>query len=195
MTDIDSILSAIENRTRREILSRLIHGEVYPLQLSRELGISQQAVMKHLYILEKTNIVRMRGIEKSEVGPNRKIYSLDESFILNIYLTPYFFDIRKREINNYDENIGNVDDPILMLKKIDEEIEELEEKIAQKISIKKKILSIIDNEIIPRMDSDIEREIFSEYIKSWNEEYVAGVVGLPDNIVKQILKRIMDEYL
>ncbi|MVT13321.1 MAG: helix-turn-helix domain-containing protein [Euryarchaeota archaeon] len=195
MTDIDSILSAIENRTRREILSRLIHGEVYPLQLSRELGISQQAVMKHLYILEKTNIVRMRGIEKSEIGPNRKIYSLDESFILNIYLTPYFFDIRKREINNYDENIGNVDDPILMLKKIDEEIEELEEKIAQKISIKKKILSIIDNEIIPRMDSDIEREIFSEYIKSWNEEYVAGVVGLPDNIVKQILKRIMDEYL
>jgi len=195
MTDIDSILSAIENRTRREILSRLIHGEVYPLQLSRELGISQQAVMKHLYILEKTNIVRMRGIEKSEVGPNRKIYSLDESFILNIYLTPYFFDIRKREINNYDENIGNVDDPILMLKKIDEEIEELEERIAQKISIKKKILSIIDNEIIPRMDSDIEREIFSEYIKSWNEEYVAGVVGLPDNIVKQILKRIMDEYL
>ncbi|MCI4434091.1 MAG: helix-turn-helix domain-containing protein [Thermoplasmata archaeon] len=195
MADIDSILSAIENRTRREILSRLIHGEVYPLQLSRELGISQQAVMKHLYILEKTNIVRMRGIEKSEIGPNRKIYSLDESFILNIYLTPYFFDIRKREINNYDENIGNVDDPILMLKKIDEEIEELEEKIAQKISIKKKILSIIDNEIIPRMDSDIEREIFSEYIKSWNEEYVAGVVGLPDNIVKQILKRIMDEYL
>ncbi|MFP3254927.1 MAG: helix-turn-helix domain-containing protein [Thermoplasmata archaeon] len=195
MTDIDSILSAIENRTRREILSRLIHGEVYPLQLSRELGISQQAVMKHLYILEKTNIVRMRGIEKSEIGPNRKIYSLDESFILNIYLTPYFFDIRKREINNYDENIGNVDDPILMLKKIDEEIEELEERIAQKISIKKKILSIIDNEIIPRMDSDIEREIFSEYIKSWNEEYVAGVVGLPDNIVKQILKRIMDEYL
>ncbi|MGC8598363.1 MAG: ArsR/SmtB family transcription factor [Thermoplasmata archaeon] len=195
MTDIDSILSAIENKTRREILFRLIHGDVYPLQLSRELRISQQAVMKHLYILEKTKLVKMRGVEKSDVGPKRKIYGLEESFILNIYLTPYFFDIRKRDLDTDSINIDIEGNPLEMLKKVDEEIDRLEEIIAQKIAIKKKILSHIENEIIPRIGSDIEREIFSEYIKTWDEKYVANEVGLPENIIEQIIKRIIDEYI
>ncbi|MBD6955174.1 MAG: ArsR/SmtB family transcription factor [Thermoplasmata archaeon] len=195
MTDIDSILSAIENKTRREILFRLIHGDVYPLQLSRELRISQQAVMKHLYILEKTKLVKMRGVEKSDVGPKRKIYGLEESFILNIYLTPYFFDIRKRDLDTESINIDIEGNPLEMLKKVDEEIDRLEEIIAQKIAIKKKILSHIENEIIPRIGSDIEREIFSEYIKTWDEKYVANEVGLPENIIEQIIKRIIDEYI
>ncbi len=195
MTDIDSILSAIENKTRREILFRLIHGDVYPLQLSRELRISQQAVMKHLYILEKTNLVKMRGVEKSDVGPKRKIYGLEESFILNIYLTPYFFDIRKRDLDTESINIDIEGNPLEMLKKVDEEIDRLEEIIAQKIAIKKKILSHIENEIISRIGSDIEREIFSEYIKTWDEKYVANEVGLPENIIEQIIKRIIDEYI
>ncbi|HEU12664.1 MAG TPA: ArsR family transcriptional regulator [Euryarchaeota archaeon] len=195
MTDIDSILSAIENKTRREILFRLIHGDVYPLQLSRELRISQQAVMKHLYILEKTKLVKMRGVEKSDVGPKRKIYGLEESFILNIYLTPYFFDIRKRDLDTESINIDIEGNPLEMLKKVDEEIDRLEEIIAQKIAIKKKILSHIENEIIPRIGSDIEREIFSEYIKTWDEKYVANELGLPENIIEQIIKRIIDEYI
>ncbi|MEM2199806.1 MAG: helix-turn-helix domain-containing protein [Thermoplasmata archaeon] len=195
MTDIDSILSAIENKTRREILSRLIHGEIYPLQLSRELGISQQAVMKHLYLLEKTKIVRMKGTEKSDVGPNRKIYSLDESFILNIYLTPYFFDIRKKSLDISVDNFELNGNPIEMLKKIDSEIKELEDKIAEKISLKRKILSKIDNEIIPKINSEIERTIFYEFIKSWDNNYVSYEVGLPRYIVDQIIKRIFDEYI
>lgn len=196
MTDIDAILSAIENKTRREILSRLIHGEVYPLQLSRELGISQQAVMKHLYILEKTNIVRMRGVEKSDLGPNRKIYGLEESFVLNVYLTPYFFDIRKRSINSIStEKFESVDNPVEMLRKIDHEIEQLEEMIVRKIEMKRNLLAMIERDIIPRMESSIEREIFSSYIKYWNEEEVSNEVGLPRTIVSQIVRRIFDEYI
>ncbi len=195
MTDIDSILSAIENRTRREILSKLIHGETYPLQISRELGISQQAVMKHLYLLEKSKIIKMKGTEKSDAGPKRKIYGLEESFLLNVYLTPYFFDIRKKTLDFPNEEIHIEGDPIEMLRKIDEEIDELEEKIAQKLKIKERLLSIIDNEILPRIDSEIERLIFYEFIKSWNEEYVSHQVGLPKNIVEQILERIINEYI
>ena len=57
MMDIDMILSMVSNPTRRRILEALVRGPCYPLQLSREIGVSQQAIMKNLDLLEKNGMV------------------------------------------------------------------------------------------------------------------------------------------
>ena len=85
MNDIDTILSVIENPTRRKILMALVREPHYPLQLSRELGVSPQAIMKNLDILENSGIVESWR-ESSERGPLKIVYSLTSEFTLTIDL-------------------------------------------------------------------------------------------------------------
>src|SRR3989442_12881605 len=69
---LDGLLRVLENPTRRRILERLARESHYPLQLSRELGVSQQAVVKHLRSLEASGLVTSPE-EKSDLGgPNRR---------------------------------------------------------------------------------------------------------------------------
>ena len=52
MVGFDESLSILENTTRRAILRHLVKEPHYPLQLSELLDVSQQAVVKHLKVLE-----------------------------------------------------------------------------------------------------------------------------------------------
>ena len=56
--ELDSIFSVLENPIRRKILAKLAKEHHYPLQLSKELNISQQAIMKHLKVLEDNELVQ-----------------------------------------------------------------------------------------------------------------------------------------
>ncbi|HOO03647.1 MAG TPA: helix-turn-helix domain-containing protein, partial [Methanomassiliicoccales archaeon] len=69
MDELDVLLSVIENPTRRKILEALVREPQYPLQLSRELGLSQQGIMKHLRMLEDLDLVRSFSEESDQGGP------------------------------------------------------------------------------------------------------------------------------
>ena len=64
---LDEMLRVLENPTRRRILERLSRESHYPLQLSKELGVSQQAVVKHLRTLQGAGLVSSTE-EKSDLG-------------------------------------------------------------------------------------------------------------------------------
>jgi len=89
-TDIDGLLAAIGNPTRRRILQKLVKETHYPLQLSRELSVSQQAIMKHLKVLEDSDLVRS-VFRESGSGPPRKCYMATKRFTLVIDLSPELF--------------------------------------------------------------------------------------------------------
>ena len=72
MMDLDILLSMVENPTRRKILESLVKEPHYPLQLSKELGISQQAVMKNLNMLEKNGMVVSYQVSSSMPKEKRK---------------------------------------------------------------------------------------------------------------------------
>ena len=78
MTDMDSILSIVENPTRRRILQAVVREPHYPLQLSKELGISQQAVVKNLALMEREGLVESYR-ESSNRGTNRILYKTTRS--------------------------------------------------------------------------------------------------------------------
>jgi ArsR family transcriptional regulator len=127
MDDIDILLSMVENPTRRKILESLVKEPHYPLQLSKELGISQQAVMKNLSILEKNGMVDSYQ-ESSSIGPMRTFYEPSSEFTLVIDMRNGMFSARIMEPN--DEEYKE-DHEVQMegLKKRRERISEIDKKI------------------------------------------------------------------
>ena len=95
-TTLDALLSALENPTRRKILERLARESHYPLQLSKELGVSQQAVVKHLRALEVCGLVTSAE-EKSDLGgPNRRAYRAKQHLSVQIDVGPSLFHAEMR---------------------------------------------------------------------------------------------------
>ncbi len=81
MSDLDTLLSIVENPTRRKILGALVREPHYPFQLSKALGISQQAVMKNLSMMEREGLV-VSYREASSIGPTRIVYEPNAEFTL-----------------------------------------------------------------------------------------------------------------
>ncbi|AGB05241.1 putative transcriptional regulator [Aciduliprofundum sp. MAR08-339] len=139
MSSIDELLNAIENQTRREILKRLAEGRQYALQLAKELRVSQQAIVKHLEILERSNIIRRAGTEKSEMGPPRKLYEVHRGFSIVIDVAPGIFEIREYPIEEDSESI-QVEDFGKMLEEIERELRDIERRRVELIKMKERIL-------------------------------------------------------
>ena len=96
--DIDLILNILGNDTRRKILTALSDEPMYFNQLAKEIGIGQQAILRHLQALQDIGLIETYG-EKSDFGaPDRKYYRLNDSFILTISLSEDDFTITKQNI-------------------------------------------------------------------------------------------------
>lgn len=89
-TDLDSILTILENPTRRDIIKRLSEEPNYPLQLAKDLGLGQQLVAKHLRIMEDAGIVTS-SIESSPHGPKRRTYVLNKSISVTLDVATHLF--------------------------------------------------------------------------------------------------------
>lgn len=96
--DYDTILDILGNDTRRKILSILSQEPMYFNQLAKEIDIGQQAILRHLQVLEDNGLIETYR-EKSDFGaPSRKYYRLTTSFILTVSLSEDDFTITKKNI-------------------------------------------------------------------------------------------------
>ena len=129
MMDLDILLSIVENPTRRKILESLVREPHYPLQLSKELGISQQAVMKNLNMLEKNGMVMSYQVSSS-IGPMRTVYEPSSEFTLVIDMRNGMFSARMIEPSAEDEE-GFENVKMESLKKTRQSISEIDEKIEE----------------------------------------------------------------
>ncbi|MBI3859078.1 MAG: ArsR family transcriptional regulator [Thaumarchaeota archaeon] len=87
------VLGTVENPIRRRIIAKLSQEPNYQLQLSKELGLSQQLVAKHLVTMEGAGLVGS-VLEDSPRGPQRREYVLKRSVSVTIDLTPNLFRAR-----------------------------------------------------------------------------------------------------
>jgi len=93
---LDELLRILENPTRRQILAKLTRERHYPLQLSKELNVSQQSIMKHMKVLEEYGLVKSE-MQRSPGGPPRKQYVPAAHFSIEIYLSPDTFRAELRD--------------------------------------------------------------------------------------------------
>jgi len=92
------LLDVLGNETRRKILQLLATEPMYLMRLAEELRVSQQAVLKHLAILERYRIVTSYTAPGEMPGPLRKYYRLSKSVCLSFEMTPDSVDFEMRTI-------------------------------------------------------------------------------------------------
>jgi predicted transcriptional regulator len=92
------LLDVLGNETRRRILNLISHEPMYFNQLAKEIRTGQQAILRHVKILEDTGLIKSYA-ERSDLGaPNRKYYRVDSSFNLNISVSNDNFTVRNEDI-------------------------------------------------------------------------------------------------
>ena len=96
--ELDSVLQVIENPVRRRIIKRLSQEPCYALQLSKELGLGQPLVAKHISVMEKAGMVTS-AVETSPNGPERRRYSLAKSISITMDLALHLFNERAISFN------------------------------------------------------------------------------------------------
>ncbi|WP_052353047.1 ArsR/SmtB family transcription factor [Methermicoccus shengliensis] len=124
---LDTLLKLVENPIRRHILTKLAQEEIYPLQLSKELRVSQQAVSKHLKVLEQAGLVESY-FEKSSSGPPRLYYRPVRHFLINISFGPSLFEAEMYELEDtpsLDGGVEQVLNPEEELRRLHDYMEEL----------------------------------------------------------------------
>jgi predicted transcriptional regulator len=146
---LDDILTVLENSTRRKILEKLTKETHYPLQLSKELNVSQQAIMKHLKVLEAYGLVECFEEKSTTGGPPRKCYTPTKNLSLRIDIGPNTFEAKMRRFdqdqspmlmgegedvqeipNEYVEIMKSKEDPHEKLSRLTKLIEKVDAKIA-----------------------------------------------------------------
>ncbi|HET7390818.1 MAG TPA: ArsR family transcriptional regulator [Nitrososphaeraceae archaeon] len=96
--DSELILDIIGNSTRRKILSTLSQEPMYFNQLSKEIGVGQQSVLRHMQFLQDSGMISSYA-EKSDLGaPDRKYYKLNSAFSLTVAISEDTFAIKNQSI-------------------------------------------------------------------------------------------------
>jgi len=163
MNDIDELLSIIENPTRRKILEYLTREPSYPLQLSKDLGISQQAVMKNLALMEQTGML-MSYPEVSNKGPSRTVYVPKSQFTLVIDLHDNMFTARLIPADDdvkEEADIEGMDEAMERIRQIDSQIEELDRQRSAMLKERNSIMAWLNHAIRQVEDPEKRKELYS----------------------------------
>ena len=98
VNDVDNALTLLQNKLRRQILERLVREPHYPMQLAEILGVSHQAIVKHLRALEHGDFVTKLKVPSEKGGPSRTIYTVQQSISIRIDLGPDLFMCEQRKL-------------------------------------------------------------------------------------------------
>ena len=189
MMDLDVLLSMIENPTRRKILESLVKMPRYPLQLSKELGISQQAVMKNLSVLEKNGMV-VSYRESSSIGPERTVYEPNSEFTLIVDMRSGMFSARMIEPKGErkDVDVDNLKEMRSKVIDIDNELEKLEKRYSELMREKESIIA----SVISKQDGYAQKSLAYEILDAPKKtvEELSKDLNARTDVVKEMIDDI-----
>jgi len=179
------LLEVLGNETRRKILELLAKEPKYLLQLSKELNVSQQAILKHINILMRAGLIRAYEVKTGSLGPSRKYYELVRPISMTVNVFKGYSEVEIHDINGeVPENIKS------MLKNIENAIKRDIREMEAVFSEVKRLIREIDNEL--REIREKERALLSAKcrILDFVYEYLRRS-GLPMSRSKGILESLI----
>ena len=186
--ELDSALQVMENPVRRKIIKRLSQEPAYALQLSKELGLGQPLVAKHLATMQNAGLVKAVS-EDSPNGPRRKLYSLAKGISITMDVGPNLFIARGMA---FESKPGK--------EKTSQEVSQLRHKVQHAIegndeSKKLSLLSEALDEVDRRMD-EIEQERFELLgVRNLAMREASTVASKFDELdTRRVLFHILDEH-
>ena len=211
--EIGELLDLLGNNTRRRILEALTNEPKYFIQLSKEVGISQQAVLKHLLQLEKFGLIESYRAKSNLAAPDRKYFKLNKSVFLSVGITGNSMEIRMESIQNRKEDISyeintNKKQPdkemtnIIIntkskLDNISTKIRELEDEKIILLQEKQKILEKAHQIIRESLEEDLARRIFYSHLNSGgilDIEELSEVLNTREKELKDIIKKLENRF-
>jgi predicted transcriptional regulator len=214
MTDhsLDEILAVLENPTRRRILQKLSGERHYPLQLSKELKVSQQAIMKHLKVLEEFNLVKCKPEKSDAGGPERKCYVASYNFSIMIDYAPNLFSVELKPLSRGTEftgeykkleekwnNLLSIENPkgrlrevSGFLQRIDEEINDLEAKRAHLMGLKNEAMREAHT-AVEKLNRDYDERRLLYYMLGEPDRSLSRIserLNLREKVIKDMLRRL-----
>ncbi|MCL5783501.1 MAG: ArsR family transcriptional regulator [Candidatus Thermoplasmatota archaeon] len=194
--DIEAFISAIENHTRREILRSLILDQSYALQISRWIGVSQQAIIKQLDLLEKANLISSVGLFPSTSGASRKIYRPTGFSTLVADYSKNFIEVRRYELPS--DSAEKPVDQFLDHRKLTRRLEETNRKLSDIMSARMKLI-IEKDTILGELHSyinnispdDFTKNILYDYSDTMDPQYVSKKYSVPVSFVMQLAENYL----
>lgn len=186
--ELDSALQVMENPVRRKIIKRLSQEPAYALQLSKELGLGQPLVAKHLAAMENAGLVKTVS-EDSPNGPRRKLYSMAKGISITMDVGPNLFIAR-----------GMVFEAKPGKEKTSQEVSQLRRKVQHAIegsdeSKKLSLLSEALDEVDRRMDEIEQERLELLGVRNLAMREASMVASKFDELdTRRVLFHILDEH-
>jgi len=171
MVGFDEALSILENPTRRQILRKLVKEPHYPLQLSELLNVSQQAVVKHLKVLEESGFVDSERVPSEKGGPPKKMYKVNQSFSLRLDLGPDLFRAEHRKIP--------VGGPMRLSNRLPPELNG----VVDRLGTRRKLPMVEAMGVLSELDSALERI----------DEHRDAVIALHQQVMRKVSPSISEQ--
>jgi len=216
-SELDAVLGTVENPIRRRIIARLSEEPNYQLQLSKELGISQQLVAKHLITMEDAGLVSTIA-QDSPRGPPRKEYLLKKSFSVTIDLAPNLFRARMfsfgavpgvqeneeraqmaahvGEVLRYPDGPARIRPLTQVVAEVDKKLKDMEEERAVLLYIRS--LALREAAKITTSLPSVDRRKVLRYLMREEGDGITGIsssLGLQKQVVGEILEEIENELV
>jgi ArsR family transcriptional regulator len=202
MVGLDALLSVIENPARRRILEALAREPHYPLQLSKELGMSQQAVMKHLRVLESYGLVKSYREESDLGGPMRNKYYPTVNFTIVVDVGTNIFHAElttrehepartREEVREREARAGELRE---RMKEIDRKLLDLQRQREELIEEKERIMDEVTRLTASLPDYQARRAMY-EFISrpDLDPREIARQLSLRDEVVMRYIKEWLEE--
>jgi len=212
--ELDSVLQVIENPVRRRIIKRLSEEPSYALQLSKELGLGQPLVAKHLSLMEKAGVVTST-MESSPSGPQRRRYSLAKSISITMDVAPHLFKERAIAFNEPKPKAKGSKTPLgdqvakaleapesndklslisRVLGEVDAEIESVEEERVSLLSLRNELMNAAAKIVAGMEDTDTRRVVFHILEEHDTEvESISKSLDMREMLVRSILEELERE--
>lgn len=92
MANPDKIFLALKSETRRKILEMLASEPMYLTQLSYQLDLGQQAIFRHLQLLEEAGLLESNFKDAGQGAP-RRYYHIARAVRVEVQISPEMFDV------------------------------------------------------------------------------------------------------
>jgi ArsR family transcriptional regulator len=194
--EIEGLFEAFENNTRREILRRLIRDDTYAFEMSRMIGVSQQAINKQLEMLLRANLISVVGVMPSSSGASRKIYRPTGFSTMVVDYSRNFFDVRRYPIDTDQKgkmeiNSDRGSDLITHLKDINQKIEEIMFQREKLVKKKDAILGKLNQKVAELSTDPVTREILTTFLDNLSVKETARKFGLPVDFVNEKINKLL----
>ncbi|MHA1186162.1 MAG: ArsR family transcriptional regulator [Candidatus Heimdallarchaeota archaeon] len=182
MADPDKIFLALKSQTRRKILNMLASEPMYLTQIAFNLDLGQQAIFRHLQLLEESGIL-ISDFQDSGQGAPRRYYQIARAVRVEVQISPEMFDV------------GLFDVPTIAIK-TPEEYPELEEvvlkcrELSKEPNSKEKLIAY--SELLTELSTELKK---INIVKSIAEATYSNIRNQIRKISFELLPQRIDQRI